>query len=342
MLGTAAPPRPHEGERWRAHVGGTQFVFAIIVLPMRFVAILLCLLVAVAPTNAWAGASDRSAVVAAARGRAARTAIAQTPRARPADSSHGPGAGHGYSTAADARLSPARVEHEFGIPARNQLAFQNFADRRGLVIDVRPTNPAAVHWLNVGALPKPATIKAKTVNSYDLMLNRNLPRGSRGLVALFKPVMPERPANLSDHDWASLGARYKQRLEEWHRLAPVIGKGDQEGRYRVSASGRVEGLDDKGTWRSITGDHDLFDIRRPDGSRLTRSEEDAVIREMKERNIGVQHGPHVSWSPPVGSWERTKIFEKIMRGHTTGGEPLVRFAPGKAPRIAWASSPAEE
>ena len=51
------------------------------------------------------------------------------------------------------------VEKVYGIPAVNQEKFQDFADDREYVVDVRPTNPDAVHWLAEGGLPKPPFLK---------------------------------------------------------------------------------------------------------------------------------------------------------------------------------------
>ncbi|WP_116022691.1 ADP-ribosyltransferase [Thermomonospora umbrina] len=259
----------------------------------------------------------------------------QTGGAPTAPTSPTEGGGHDF----DSPLTSSRIESQYGIPERNQERFQGVAEHENLLIDVRPTNPDSVRWLNEGAIPKPQDIKAKTVNEYDLLLCDRLPRDAQGLVALFEPTMPQRhEVDLTDSQWSELEQRYRKRMTEWAYLNDQIGYGDQEGRFRVTDDALVQGVDRNGEWRPITGDHDIFDIRHPDGSRLSPEEEHQVISDMRDRDMGVQHGPHMYWDPPAGSHARTEIYEPIVRAHQEGpnGEPLVRFAPGRPPRLVWA------
>lgn len=169
-------------------------------------------------------------------------------------------------------LTPERIESEFGIIERNQRAFQSFADRRDLVIDVRPTNPSSVPWLHEGALPKPQAIKAKTINDYDVLLGAD--PESKGLAGYFSPgELPPR-GGMSDADYAGLARRREERLAEFDTYADTmdeLGRRDaRDGRFEVQ-NGTIYGYDSDGVRRPVAGDHDMFDIRRPDGSRLPRS-----------------------------------------------------------------------
>ncbi len=236
-------------------------------------------------------------------------------------------------------VSPEVLEHKYGMPQRNQERFRVFAHDNGLVIDVRPTNPDSVPWLERGALPKPQAIKAKTINALDLMLNPDLPRDGTGLVGLFEPRMPERSSvSMSDAEWSRLDARYQQRSVEYATLAPKIGVGAQEGQFRVGRTGLVEGVDRAGGWRPIAGDHDLYNITRSDGTELSADEQEAIARQMILADMGVMHGPHMAWNP-TSDFERTRIYEPIIRGHQVGGEPLVRFSPGRPEVLVWAGTP---
>ena len=91
----------------------------------------------------------------------------------------------------------------------------------------------------------------------------------------------------------------------------------------------------------ITGDHDVFDIRKADGSPLSREEYLAVLKDLKEGNMGVLHGAHMRWGEDLMAAEGRKmtpaeqgVFDAIMARHKTGGEAVIRFAPNKAPQTA--------
>jgi hypothetical protein len=84
--------------------------------------------------------------------------------------------------------------------------------------------------------------------------------------------------------------------------------------------------------RPYTGDHDVFDIRKADGSALSNEEYEQIVQEMKGANMGVAHGAHMRWEPktPAERW----IFENIVGRHESGKEPLIRFRPGGPPTTA--------
>ncbi|MDQ7907787.1 toxin glutamine deamidase domain-containing protein [Phytohabitans sp. ZYX-F-186] len=235
-------------------------------------------------------------------------------------------------------LTPDVLESEYGMPERNQEAFQAYAEQHGLVIDVRPTNAAAVRWLAEGAMPKPLDIKAKTIDERDVLLGAQA--GNVGLVGYFEPRLPARPDGMSDAQWESVEKRYRQRLNEYAELSETMARLAASGRFTVS-DGVVYAVEGEGGQRPITGDHDLFDIRRTDGSRLDPDEYGDVIEELRGQGIGVQHGAHMYWQPQ--SAFELQIHADIAAKHQPGGEEgLVRFAPGEPPRLVDASTPVHE
>lgn len=59
--------------------------------------------------------------------------------------------------------------------------------------------------------------------------------------------------------------------------------------------------------------------------------------ELLWRGMGVRHGAHMQWTPK-NAFEQ-QIYDKIVNSHQQGGEPLVRFQPGKPPMLVWADTP---
>jgi hypothetical protein len=243
---------------------------------------------------------------------------------------------HEAPTHAPAELSVETIEREYGVPERNQQRLQAFADEHGVVIDLRPTNPESVRWLDEGALPKPQSIKAKTISELDVMLGADPERV--GLVGYFEPELPRRPEGMPEGEWGALEKRYNQRLTEFAELSGSMAKLEHAGQISVR-DGVVYGKDESGGFRPITGDHDVFDIRRPDGQRLSGAEYDQLVQEMRARNMGVQHGAHMYWEPE-GAFN-TRIYQDIVERHQPGGEPLVRFGPGEQPHLVDATTPVE-
>ncbi len=236
---------------------------------------------------------------------------AQTPAPEPAP-------GHESSRA----VAPAVARSHYGMPEKNFDRFKSLARTHNLVIDVRPTNTAAPEWLDQGKLPKPKDIKAKSVNDLDVLLGAK--DEHRGLIGYFKPVLPER-GSLDDATWTKLQARHTQRDEEFRTLAPVMEQLTEEGRFKVE-DGLVFGRDGQGEWREITGDHDVFDISTPGGTRLQGDPYQDVVNTMMAGDMGVMHGAHMDWEPATPFSKG--IFSKIVESHQEGGEPLLRFRPG--------------
>ncbi|MEV6546748.1 hypothetical protein [Streptomyces sp. NPDC051665] len=218
-------------------------------------------------------------------------------------------------------VTEAEARSRYGMPAANFRKFQEIAAAHNLRIDVRPTNPTAVKWLEEGKLPKPKDIKAKSINELDVQLGAKAEH--RGLIGYFQPVTPER-GSLGDAAWKRLEARFAQRTEEFETLAPVMARLQAERRFKVE-DGLVFGRDKQGEWREITGDHDVFDISTPGGTRLKGDRYNTVVGEMVTNDMAVMHGAHMDWEP--SSPFSKGIFTKIVESHQAGGEPLLRFRP---------------
>ncbi|MEU2067231.1 hypothetical protein [Streptomyces anulatus] len=215
------------------------------------------------------------------------------------------------------------ARHTYGIPEKNFDKFRDVARDRNVVVDVRPTNPSAPKWLDAGAMPKPQDIKAKTVNEVDVLLGADAE--SVGLVGYFQPVLPDR-GSVPVEAWDRVVSRFNQRSTEFHELAGKMARYEADGKFTVH-EGIVFGFDGEGERRPITGDHDLFDMSSPGGSRISHPEHDALIEEMRAKDMAVAHGAHMFWNPPT-AFDKS-VFDKIVSSHEGAtGEPLLRFSPG--------------
>lgn len=232
-----------------------------------------------------------------------------------------------------------------GMPDANVKKMQQIAKDNNVEIYVRPTNPASKKILEEGGHPKPESIKTKTINEDDLKLGRK--PEDIGKVGYFDPG-PEPPpkGNMSDADHAKLVERYKQRKQEFTDNAKDMKKLHDKG-VEVTPDGVVVAKDGK----PYTGDHDIFDIRGPNGEKLTKAQYDKVMDELMKPPFSAQHGGHRQWdyskldknTPPPqkdsnGKWvqpqskfnKAKKIDEKILDSHqaTTSsggkGEGLIK------------------
>ncbi|BBC97772.1 hypothetical protein SRO_6596 [Streptomyces rochei] len=226
----------------------------------------------------------------------------------------------------------------YGMPEKNFKGFRQIAREKNLVIDVRPTNPTAPKWLDAGAMAKPQAIKAKTINEADVHLGAD-PKNI-GLVGYFKPKTPDR-ATVPDGDWDKVLSRYNQRSTEYRELNAKMAVYEAEHKFAVK-DGVVYGIDGEGRQRPITGDHDLFDISTPGGTRIPHPQHDGLIKEMQAKDIAVMHGAHMFWDPP-SPFSKT-VFDKIVGAHHgPDGEPLLRFRPGhENAELTWTEKAQEQ
>ncbi|MFE4816994.1 hypothetical protein ACFRFU_11275 [Streptomyces sp. NPDC056704] len=223
-------------------------------------------------------------------------------------------------------VTPEVARQRYGMPEKNFGKFRQLARERGLVIDVRPTNPTAAKWLDAGMLPKPKEIKTKTINELDVRLGAK--PENIGLVGYFSPVPPDRADSDDQATWTQVTARYQQRLDEFEQLADTMRKLAEEGRFHVR-DGLVmghEGGTPDGSLKAVTGDHDVFDLATPGGGRLNTPTYDEIVEAMTHNDMAVMHGAHRYWRAPRSPFSEG-VFSKILESHGPGGEPLIRFRP---------------
>ena len=240
-----------------------------------------------------------------------------------------------------------------GMPKVNILGVQSIANKYNVVILVRPTSKECQRWLLTGkAVPKPVTVKNKTINSLDVMLGAK--PGHLGLVGHFEPTKPQRSdfPNLSDADFAKLEKRYQQRADEFKNQGVHLAHNDDV----VVRGGLVfakvwDPQHKKFELKPITGDHDLFDIRSKDGGPIDPALKDTISQEMDQ--FGVSHDCHMNWnydhlSKDVPKGQKDSDFnisqgidKTILDSHrqVTGsdqpGEPLITISGNEPIGAAW-------
>jgi hypothetical protein len=218
-----------------------------------------------------------------------------------------------------------------GMPRANVKHVQMVADKYGVQIHVRPTNPEARRLLEAGAHPKPEYLKMKTINREDILLGA--PRDGAGKVGYFKPQLPPR-GNLSDDAWQRLQARAAQRAKEFDDQAPKVADLLRKGKIRLRPDGTVV---HGHTGRPFTGDHDLFDILGIKGERLPAALRERIDYELTKGPFKARHSEHMAWD--YSGLRRTLqpgetsspydiargVDEKILGSHAPGGEPLINI-----------------
>ena len=236
-------------------------------------------------------------------------------------------------------LSRRKARADYGILIKSQKRFQEFAEQHDLIIEVRPTNPHSIRHLEAGALFKPVDIKAKTINKADTYLG--VEPEKLGLVGFFLKHPPEpKKQGLTKQERAAGKKRYRMRTEErqtyLEKMKKLSRKHRGPGHFEVIRY-VVHGYTETNQQKPIAGDHDLYDLRRADGSEMSREDYDLFIRAMQQRKFGVMHGAVVRWDPedPVDR----EMKEKLVAQHRRGGEEgLVRFAPGQPMRFVYAET----
>jgi hypothetical protein len=258
-----------------------------------------------------------------------------------------PTTGHGYDP------KDGSVYHETttppdtrGMPAANLEAAKKIARNNNVEIYIRPTNPASKALLEMGALPKPEKIKAKTINELDLKLGRKAE--DLGKVGYFDPgPKPPERGNLTKEQHKELVDRYKQRKQEWvdnqkdfEKLSHDHMEEKPDGtkvteRVTVDENGvvtnhtTIEKPDGSVTKSSkpYTGDHDVYDIRDNSGRAVTGAQYDKVVQELKDSKYLAQHPGHRQWDyskldkhppPPkkdaMGNWQQQQSKFKKAKG----------------------------
>lgn len=237
-----------------------------------------------------------------------------------------------------APISAAEIEAVHGIPVENQRKIQEYADNNNLRFDVRPTNPDAVRHLQAGRMPKPMEIKDKTINDLDIALGA--PAEHKGLVGRFAPGMLEMPdtTGMTDAEIAALEKRLADRTKDFASYQKKMA--EYADKFEVREDGVVQAILPDQSRVPITGDHDMFDLRHADGTRLSPAELAHHEIELSKIKAGIMHGPHVYWNPDAD--QRIRNFEPIVNNHqydpaNPSAEPLIRFQPNQDPQVTWAA-----
>ncbi|TMF59022.1 MAG: hypothetical protein E6I22_01025 [Chloroflexi bacterium] len=142
---------------------------------------------------------------------------------------------------------------------------------------------------------------------------------------------------MSDADWAGIQPdvvkRFAQRdAEFWDQGAKMTKIQSPTGESHL---GHQAEIGPEGVVRDVqqqAGDHDIYDIRKADGSPLDPADYDRITKAMEDAGMGVKHRPHMDpkWAPDPGTPEgqiRQFIIDKV----NSGKEMLLRFEPGKTP-----------
>jgi hypothetical protein len=227
---------------------------------------------------------------------------------------------------------------EFGMPPMNGRQAQMIADKYGVDINVRPTNPDAIKRLAQGDLPKPMKLKAKTIDEFDTMLGA--PGDQVGRVGYFEPKLPS-TTGMDPEDIVKLQQRFLQRSKEYTGLSKDMAVLQASGDIKLQNGVVVDGA----TGKYFTGDHDLFSITNAGGGPLPAAVKQQIVNDLRGGPFNAQHGAHTDWHydplDPSHGQMNLNIDTKIKGDHTIvppdptaslidqvragGNNPLVQF-----------------
>ena len=243
-------------------------------------------------------------------------------------------------------LTPQDLATRYGMPPENVGKIEAVCKQLGVIVDVRPTTPhAEVMLREKTALPKPEALKAKTINETDLLIGLGK-QEHLGKVGFFDPAVtePHRPPDydsLPKETQKRIDDRIKQRMEEFNDYRKSMKELEDLGLIRIEPDGTVinTGLTKSGGELPFTGDHDIFDIRAKDGTKLTPEQYQQARTALMAADAGVMHGGVTGWAvDSPGSFNTEagqKSFGKMVEAHSPGGkEPLVRLGDGE-PKAVW-------
>lgn len=103
-----------------------------------------------------------------------------------------------------------------------------FAREEEVIVGARSTNVDSMRHIRDGsAVPKPITIKSKTIGELDTYIGAQVE--DKGLVGYFKPNQPN-PDQVPEHLWKEVNKRYQTRLDEYVEHRDTITKYINEGK----------------------------------------------------------------------------------------------------------------
>ncbi len=241
-------------------------------------------------------------------------------------------------------LSEDDLVKRYGMPMKNVNKIAAIATKNKVIVDLRPTTPYGEQMLEHGTgLPKPAAIKAKTVNEADLMLGLSS-KENLGKVGFFEPDMMRLPDNFQSLEkdvQQTLLKRMMQRRQEFAHYGEDMRLLQETNKIRIDPDGTVinTGLTEGKGNLPFVGDHDIMSIRQLDGRPVSPEVYKTVMKELENADVGVMHGAADNWkvddAPTYGKGE---ALREMQVSHSVGGkEPLVRLGKG-APQAVWSEA----
>jgi hypothetical protein len=250
----------------------------------------------------------------------------------PAGAPSVPGApGEVSSLASAPNGTPIPIERigEAGYTRTQAEALREVAEREGVVIGSRTTNPDSAAWIDRGAaLPKPMEVKAKTTTELDTLLGAS--PDNRGLVTLFEPKPPpfdiSRPDVAADPRAVAAWDRYASRMSDYQKLAPEV-RANPNLRWD-EATGVIY---DRATGKPFAGDIDLVYVRDAKTGELIGGDRYRRIAEqLGDSGARTQHGAEVNapaditaMKGPGATDDALKLHTSLSRGHETGAETVI-------------------
>jgi hypothetical protein len=240
----------------------------------------------------------------------------------------------------------------FGYTKDQFHKLQQIADEKGLSIKMRPGNPDSVKWLESGeAWGKTENLKMKTINEADTYLGWR--PEDKGLAGYGHPKGPtgqplsleEAVAGAPDHLKEEVAKRFQQRVTEADELGSSVTKYKEDGIwYRDEGKSRRMGLDvdangvvrDPASGKGFTGDPDAFHITKADGTPLSRAEKADALRAL-QNGVDVKHGDVFVYEPKDQFVKDIK--QDILDKHSPGGDGLIDFTAGAAPKVTYYTGP---
>jgi hypothetical protein len=215
---------------------------------------------------------------------------------------------------------PPNLSH---ISRQSQRQLQRIADQAGVQIHTRPGSVPGRAWVESGrAIPKPETIKAKTLKALDELIGG--PKGREGLVGCFKPQLPPKEVmrTLSRDMQRAIVQQARMRNQEWVKYGRMLNQGD----FRT-INGVVQHIP-SGKW--VGPDLDILQFRNFNGGPLSVQQENMVAR-----MLGQARGSNVTHEA-LSTWNRKTSFNpraasRMIRDASVGGEGVVTFNPNNAP-----------
>ncbi|MBM4287051.1 MAG: hypothetical protein FJ135_02680 [Deltaproteobacteria bacterium] len=220
-------------------------------------------------------------------------------------------------------LGDAVTPGQAGIPPQNAKWLQYLADKYGVDLNFRPTNPDSYKYLVDGYPPKPVDLKMKTISLEDIYLGAN--GNDLGKVGYFLPELPARPPDMSAAQWNKIMDKYAQRFDEFLDQSHKVELLQGQGKIQVDQNGVVlnTGLntDPSTQGKAFVGDNDLFSLTdpvNPNGTKISDHVLDNLYHDMKSQGL-IEHGDLMSWQP------KNPVEQSIMNTILGKNENLVNI-----------------